>query len=1241
MRDKMRRRRTEPSIPIFSYYLTFIHYFGFSINQNSGNSSLNSPHSLSMTSRQATSNTFNTNPTCSASSTKQAKVFNFSTNSSPKSTLDKNLKTSCKLEDSDSDNDNDSEWFARYKSHESHQKQSLQASSLKNYISSALKKGIKFIAISFTTFLALNHCIVLVDYIYQGTMRFEELMFDFRLVITKISALIFVLSWHFNQSKVDKLIRLVKSTSVYILTTSSSNEINQSIPSSGKGVSRRLLEAKLSGRDNPGSLRPSSSNHKDDKHSPPNPQPTSWARDQSGERFFNEAFRELTRAQFEAVIKLNCGDKQERERSKVKGDKEIYSFTSKVNKRVLKWWLMCICITVLHFSLSEAEIFKSQHLWTWLDDYSMHQLSNKTTSLTTLMFLASFDNYIYTVHVYGARLIGASIICIACSLQRENIDFLRFQALRMLQVSSLYKTRQRLSEENKTRRLDKSITSRRAVDKRLNLKSRQTLSPPPPPLQFLNCDQKRENIVMTSKRIKLAGLSCSGIGENGRSLEGGASFIPSSKRNDNKSDCNNNDKSIDVSIVQQAWNLQIDDESENATQKSINNIGNNKVYETNYELDGNRNNNKSNNNFCDHDDDEVSFPTNRDLFFVLGESDWLELQENLNRLGPCGYLSSPLWRAREYLCSGLSELITGLVNMKKLKLFEKLYKNRVSCSRNLIMVLSDLMKEQQQVNPAVTCNCQLKQQRKQEQQQQQQQREQQRWKACPEVTPTPTCLPSDADFDGKTELPNQINAATSSQAKISLMKSNAVSGDELAYFQATPNNGEIIGERGQPDNFRINNDLFQQAGESKKTKPTTATSTNHDYPLFAKDDSSAKAVENEEAENLSFIQQTKREQKQLRQQNNPQTLNDDDIYLGIKASKITTTTRSDKANKADSLEQPFITPVNTSEMIEWQLEKLASKYELIRTVNSRIDSCFGPMLLIQYSFLFLMSCIDVVYFSICFNPNTKTKYIIISGMILLWWPYLLLYKFASDIGSSSKELLISVRRLARLSLVEHHQSSMLLLSQQNQQQHGQPQHNKCQVNEAPGSEVTCSPLARIMTKYRHTSYLTLPYVEINSKTRANNSHLSSLNPSLVGDYNLKRRKLRFQSAGDKQSLNINPNETTCRLSNLSNNNTSLYYSSNRSNNLKNLTSNNELNNCNFYSTLPFQTLSSSSSSSPAFQPSTLIGKTKARIINKLDHVFKPTNLSIIGIMTIDKFFLLNFAKIVITASVMVIQFISY
>lgn len=658
---------------------------------------------------------------------------------------------------------------------------------------------IKYMAIASTTFITANHCVVLLNYILQNSKTFMELILEIRLAITKFSALIFVLSWHWNQLEVRRLIRLVKSTSIYILSARSAalSDSLQSLahePLHAIGLNRAVTFAARTG----------SLQGKDEQQ-------------------------------------MNEDEQQDAGRSnglaKRSNPEKINQVLDRLNSSILRWWLMCVCVTMLHFSVSEAELLRSYHLWQWLDDYSLHSLNNATISESTLMLLVSLDNYIYTVHVYGTRLVGASIICIVCSLQSENIATLELQALRLTRASP-------------------------------------------------KCGQLASHATLCSWRLDNLGVvaDCSGgtprqfrrpSGPSGRQLHAGTS----------------------------------------------------------------------------------------NQFFILAESDWFPAGQDGRAPAARGYLSEPI-------CSASTRL-------------SQLARSLASCLGHLAA--------------------------------------------------------------------RHYALARNSRASIRPKES----------FDSTLTTATLV-EQASRDPWlstRGNASIDQLAWPSNYSSPGTPTSTR-----------------------------------------SPTLVGEGDLHL----------TR----NRA----------LSQAKQIERHLERLASKYELVRTVNAQIDACFGPMMLIQYSFLFLMSCVDVVYFSISFNPNTKTKIIILTGMILLWWPYLLLYKFASDISCRSKDLLISVRRLARLSLVEHHRAD----------------------------EPTERETATLRFPWRSRCRLT----SMRTKTRAPFGYSSWTHPG-------------------KQA--------------------------------------------------------------PA--PGYVEHKSRSTIINKLDHVFKPTYLTLLGIMKVNKFFLLNFAKIVITASVMMIQFI--
>lgn len=882
-----RRRSSGKSIlPLLSYYLTFIHYFGFSINPNDDSSQRYLPI--------------------------QVKRVPQATRIGAANTAD--------------------QWLASYR---------MRAkSSYTSLLMSSLRTGIKFTAISFTTFLALNHCIVLVDYIYRGTMEFEELMFDVRLVITKFSALIFVLSWHWKQSQVRQLIKLVKSTSIYILGTGLTATTSGALPV--KGVAQAPCGS-------PG-----------DRSAPQTCPSRHWTELANVAQSFlppdhNHPIIGLERLAANKQTTMMEGNKssssnkpppmtanghQRHQSGEQIGDCNNLiheSITQRIDRRILKWWLMCVSVTVLHFSLSEAELTKSHHLWQWLDDYSLHQLNNETTSKSTLLLLASFDNYIYTVHVYGTRLIGASIICIVCSFQCENIASLRWHTLQLIRSLAQHSA---------------VVASAGQPHPAASSASRWWLQSHDCTANSVDDDtRERADYWRADRSWHWQHLFASSALLKDVARKAAAKRDPQSRAS-----CG-----MPAAVAQE----QVAD---------------------------------------------------RDLFFVLAESDWIQVRENVARLSPCGYLSSSMWSAERSLLGVLSQLPSLIW--------------AVCCLRPVRAIISKFASQ---------------------------------WAGS-----------ARADRHARGDNTHQT-----------LAKHWRLPHDSASFSSLFPLRVEALNEGSRasdPHNWAT---------------PIATGSTSKPAVVLA---------------GAQFEPTPKQ----------PQTLGYAFRAAGCRATHY----HSDY-----HYQQSCIGPnVAASDAIEWQLERLASKYELVRTVNGRIDSCFGPMLLIQFSFLFLMSCIDVVYFSICFNPNTKTKYIIISGMILLWWPYLLLYKFASDIGTSSKELLISVRRLARLSLILSHSG-----------------HSDQQPAPAGGQ----------------------PRPALSSM-----SHLAPRRPTDKPSGLFEQQPKRLTMFGSRSHL------------------------------------------------------------------VTTAGRTRARIINKLDHVFKPTTLSILDILTVDKFFLLNFAKIVITASVMIIQFIS-
>lgn len=627
---------------------------------------------------------------------------------------------------------------------------------------------VKLIAIAFTSFIAANHCVVLVDYILNDSRPLVDLMLEVRLASTKLSALIFVLSWHWNQNHVRHLISLVKSTSIYVSSSPGALGFVGALtngPTKPAPVCQQ--EPLMPAASSTGALL--------EAHSHP-----------------------------EGCTDADAAELWPSQAGRAPASRQMLA---KLDSSILRWWLMCICVTMLHFSVSEAELLRSYHLWQWLDDYSMHTMSNATISQSTLMFLVSLDNYVYTVHVYGTRLVGASIICIVCSLQSASIGALELQVRQLIRASPASSGQRQAS--------------------------------------------------LCSWWYAKLGVAAG---------------------------CHERDP---MGLRQVGARERADARPQSGSRARL---------------------------------------------FILGERDWfLTGAANEQRPAelPCTRL---VGRARRRVqASPLGRWLRDLRNLAA----QHYSRSRCSSVASAARLVDD---------------------------------------ERPVVTATGERSPSTCQHVREPNVPRQAHTPTGSRYQ----------------------------------------------------------------------------------------------------------------------------------------------PVDSAVLIERHLERLASRYELVRQVSARIDACFGPMLFIQYSFLFFMSCIDVVYFSISFNPNTKTKCIIVSGMILLWWPYLLLYKFSSDIGSRSKELLTSVRRLARLSLLEQHSLDK-------------------------PSSTWLRPRCR-----------------------------------LADD----------RSLGATSTLRRSPQPPPSQA-NLS------------------------------------------------WQP-----ETRPTILNKLDHVFKPTYLTLLGIMKVNKFFLLNFAKIVITASVMMIQFIS-
>ena len=808
-----------------------------------------------------------------------------------------------------------------------------------------LKLGLKFYAIALTSFLTANHLVVLCDYIYHDSKAFIELMLELRLVITKLSALIFVLAWHRNQAKVRQLIRLVKSTSSYILAAGELHSPAVSLeggPKTGRGTGTESGPQRGTGSGPSGATLGAAEGQ---------PKQAEWPIIKG----------ELSGA---GIGGKPAGSAREQ-------------LMRALNRRIVYWWLMCVLVTMVHFSLSEAEIRVAKHLWTWLDDYSLHQLNNGTTSMRTLFLMASFDNYIYTVHVYGTRLIGASIICIVCTLQSESIRCLGRQAQTLL--------RPWLAAQ---------------------------------PAGLAGCLHFRPG--QSSEPARLA-----------RASPREPRPLGSAETEEGACPCE---------CRRPAWLAGCRLGAAAEGQPSSNGPP----------------------------------PLDRGTFFVLAESDWLAVERASREVARRHARHSLPGRLVASLRAQLPALRVGRV---------------LAWSR-----LARLATGWRQTGAS-----------------------------------GPPGEPAKLD-DGRKLGPQTVVGANPGRVT------------------PWPSESESV-PRGPAQSAGAQGRAERQGHSCRRhtAGPTPNWSANW----------------------------------------GPEGTRDEDQPPGEYYSS---------GAHAAAKGRPL------GVVLEGQLQQLARKYELIRTVNQRVESCFGQMLLGQYSFLFLMSCIDVVYFSLSFNPNTKTKYIIVSGMILLWWPYLLLYKFASDIATASKELLVSVRRLARLSLV---------LQLQERRQTIAAATGTCPVNPAEAQLSTSAPSLPAAT-------LWAPEVGGQGGVWSAGSLPGEQSGRLVG-----KSRLWEGSLGAKWRLRREQQRHLLAAA-------SILRADQRQQQPFEQQS---------YEQQPFQ--------QQAYQQQAYQQQQQSqeqplgpRIFNKLDHVFQPCHLSIVGIMVVDKFFLLNFAKIVITASVMTIQFIT-
>lgn len=882
--------KNRPQMLMFDYYLIFIHFFGYSINSNDFSESPVKKDSrwrfVKFISEQASRNRYNSGKGRGTGIDDNDSTENFErtlsfANKVLTSTLTKNGQRKVQADrrrnknlhnidnlfasvhekvrrDRAINNQNSDDKGHRplAGSNERQEPLSGEAKQRQTFIGrfkyrllDKLLIGLKFYAIILTTFLTANHCIVLVDYVMLSSKILTELLLELRLVITKFSALVFVLAWHSNRTQVRQLIQLVKSTSLRI---NCRNSLCPGPEDTVKGEESKETNSLDSNNDN-------------------------------------------------------------------SGESNARHYCKQVDKKVCYWWLMCVCVSVIHFSLSEAEIRTAHHLWTWLDDYSLHQLSNKTISKPTLYAMATFDNYIYTIHVYGTRLIGASIICIVCSLQTDSIKSLNYNATKLL------------------RKID---PGRDNDDGKIH--HQNSLS-----------DRGKFFILGESNWIK--------VSEHARVAPSeGYLSVPL----DRIAECSSKVVSASWSKISRLlpWLVSCGKHTKYVLCCVRCYLFNHNRRTPGFSSDTQRRRPKQQSPLWHKYDAATAAASSADKG-IRQQAAFRDARESPRRLSRC-------------CCCRWWQLSCAPPTRWLLRRQQQLQRRRIMLQQRRLK--SSVVV----VNGCRRCLRELQQQR----------RQQQGNGGQGLLWPTPDEL------------------VVGRVRRLPRLKDDDSSGryENIVVWGKNEQNGRNLTALAAAAIRRSNYDLWALGCWPRPTTFVRSSSRwnsgidrLHRYLILRNCFSTSNGV----SPSFLFEQYVNGAPELLK---NGSSQGRQEGPRKYPSPTITATGESDHENRT----------IITSELVEDNLGILARDYELVRSSNQKIDSCFGHMLLIQFSFLFLMSCIDVVYFSIEFNPNThKTKYIIVSGMILLWWPYFLLYKLASDIETASKELMITVRRLARLSLI--------------------------------------------------------------------------------------------------------------------------------------------------------------------------------------------------------------------------------
>ena len=106
---------------------------------------------------------------------------------------------------------------------------------------------------------------------------------------------------------------------------------------------------------------------------------------------------------------------------------------------------------------------------------------------------------------------------------------------------------------------------------------------------------------------------------------------------------------------------------------------------------------------------------------------------------------------------------------------------------------------------------------------------------------------------------------------------------------------------------------------------------------------------------------------------------------------------------------------NGNESVILDIESFKRQFNLVYKMHVEIEHCFGPLNLVWFSTLFVVSCIDIFFLAWSAGSEWFQVWSLIEfmSMIILWLPHFIVAHFASRVSLESKQMKLKLKELCR------------------------------------------------------------------------------------------------------------------------------------------------------------------------------------------------------------------------------------